>query len=194
VWELPKATESRALGYALNNWQFSGVYRYVTGQPYSIGFTIPDISANTLTGTQSVEGARIVLLNNPGSGSSSDPYRQFDVSAFTIPGPGSTGYESGRNFLYRAPINSFDLSLAKRFRFKEKAEVEIRLDAFNAFNHTQYFNVNSTLEVKGFNSATGQIDSTPTNLASEKGNPTGFGGVQSVRPPRQLQLAARFQF
>src|SRR5262249_11162112 len=36
VWELPKATESRALGYALNGWQFSGVYRYVTGQPYNL--------------------------------------------------------------------------------------------------------------------------------------------------------------
>jgi hypothetical protein len=194
VWELPKATESRALGYALNGWQFSGVYRYVTGQPYNLGITVPGISASTLTGTQSVEGARIVLLKNPGSGSSSDPYKQFDVSAFTIPGPGSTGYESGRNLLYRAPINSFDLSLAKRFRFKEKAGVEIRIDAFNVLNHTQFFNVNSTLEVKGFDAATGRIDPTPTNLASERGNPTGFGGVQSVRPPRQLQLAARFEF
>jgi hypothetical protein len=47
------------------------------------------ISGYTLTGTPSVEGARIVLLKNPGSGSSGDPYRQFDLSAFTIPGPGS---------------------------------------------------------------------------------------------------------
>jgi outer membrane receptor protein involved in Fe transport len=199
VWELPKATENRALGYALNNWQFSGVYRYVTGEPYNILFTIPGVSGYTLTGTQNIEGARIVLLKNPGSGHSDDPYRQFDVSAFTIAGPGSTGYESGRNFLYRAPINSFDLSLAKRFRFKEKAEVEIRIDAFNALNHTQFnFDTNSNislrLNVRGFDPATGLIDPTPTNLASETGNPTGFGAVTAVRPPRQLQLAARFRF
>jgi len=48
--------------------------------------------------------------------------------------------------------------------------------------------------VRGFDAATGRIDPTPTNIASERGNPTGFGGVTSVRPPRQLQLAARFQF
>jgi hypothetical protein len=187
VYELPKATQNRALGYALNDWQLSGIYRYGTGQPYNLGINVSGISAYTLTGTQNVEGARIVLLKNPGSGHSSDPYRQFDPSAFALPTAGSQGFESGRNFLYRAPINSWDLSLSKRFRFKERAEVEFRIDAFNTFNHTQFDNVNAT-----FNGALGAT--TPTNLASETGNPTGFGAVTSVRPPRNLQLAARFQF
>src|SRR5262249_60504377 len=129
VWELPRATRSRFLGYGINHWQISGVYRCVTGQPYNVGFSIPGLSAYTLTGTQNLEGARIVLLKNPGSGSSSNPYRQFDASAFTIPQLGSQGFESGRNFLYRAPINSWDLSLSKRIRFKEKAQVETRLYA-----------------------------------------------------------------
>jgi hypothetical protein len=194
VWELPKAVENQTLGFLLNNWQLSGIYRYVTGQPYNPGFSIPGISAYTLTGTQNVEGARLVRLKNPGSGSSADPYHQFDVTAFTIPSTGSFGYESGRNFLYRAPINNWDLSLSKKFRFKERAEMEVRLDAFNAFNHTQYDAVNGTLNVRGFVAATGLIDPTPTNLASETGNPTGFGAVTSVRPPRNLQLSARFQF
>jgi hypothetical protein len=190
VWQLPKATQSRGLGYALNDWQLSGIYRFVTGQPYNVGFNIPGLSAYTLTGTQNLEGARIVLLKNPGTGNSSDPYRQFDVSAFTVPQPGSLGFESGRNFLYRAPINSVDLSLSKRVRIKEKAEFEIRLDAFNALNHTQFDAVNTTLNV------TSLTNSTPTNLASESTRSlwTGFGAITSVRPPRNLQLSARFQF
>jgi hypothetical protein len=77
---------------------------------------------------------------------------------------------------------------------QEKAEVELRLDAFNAFNHTQYDTVNSTLNVRGFVPATGRIDPTPANLASETGNPTGFGAVTSVRPPRNMQLSARFRW
>jgi hypothetical protein len=194
VWQMPKATQNRRLGYALNDWQLSGVYRYVTGLPYNVMYTIPGASAYTTTGTQFVEGARIVLLNNPGSGSSGDPYRQFDVSAFTVPGSGSLGFESGRNFLHRSPINSLDLSLSKRFRFKERMEFEFRLDAFNALNHTQFNDVNSTLEVVGYRSSTSPLDTTPTNLASETGNRTGFGGVQSVRQPRNLQWSARFQF
>jgi hypothetical protein len=111
----------------------------------------------------------------------------FDATAFALPAPGSTGFESGRNFLYRSPINSLDLSLAKLFRIKERAELRFQIDAFNAFNHTQFNNVGTT-----FNGALGAT--TPTNLASEFGNPTGFGGVTSVRPPRNLQLSARIQF
>jgi hypothetical protein len=202
VYELPKATQNRGLGYALNDWQLSGVYHYVTGQPYNITANVTGIqvgvnsdgapkvvspSAYTLTGTQNVEGARIVLLKNPGSGHSGDPYHMFDATAFALPTPGSTSFESGRDFLHRSPINSLDLSLAKRFRFKERAELRFQIDAFNAFNHTQFNNVGSM-----FNGLLGAT--TPTNLASEKGNPTGFGGVTSVRPPRNLQLSARVQF
>jgi hypothetical protein len=187
VYQLPKFTQRHALGYALNDWQLSGIFRYVTGQPYNIGINIPNVSAYTLTGTQNVEGARIVLLRNPGSGHSSNPYQQFDVTAFALPTPGSASFESGRNFLYSSPINSLDMSLSKRFRIKEKVEMEFRLDAFNAFNHTQFNDINAT-----FSGALG--GTTPTNLASEVGNPVGFGAVTSVRPPRNLQLVGRIQF
>lgn len=192
VWDLPKATENRAVGYALNGWQLSGIYRYQTGQPYSVGFSIPGISGYTLTGTQNIEGARIVLLGNPGSGNSGDPYRQFNTTAFTVPTTGSKGFESGRNYLNRAPINSWDMSLTKEFRFTEQAKIELRLDAFNAFNHTQFDAVNTTLNVTSF------TNSTPTNLPFDANgnlvNKNGFGAISSVRPPRNLQLSARFEF
>ncbi|MBO0862074.1 MAG: TonB-dependent receptor [Chloracidobacterium sp.] len=196
VYELPKASVNnssfagRAASYALNDWQLSGVYHYVTGQPYNIGMNISGISPYTLTGTQNVEGARIVLVGDPGSGHSSDPYHQFNAAAFALPTTGSTSFESGRDFLYRSPINSVDLSLAKRFKIKEKAELRLQIDAFNALNHTQFNNVSTT-----FNGALGAT--TPTNLPVETGdnkNLTGFGAVTSVRPPRNLQLSARFQF
>ncbi|MBO0724477.1 MAG: hypothetical protein J2P52_02665, partial [Blastocatellia bacterium] len=193
VYDLPNAPVNkssfagRVLGYAVNNWQFSGVYRYVSGQPYNISLNVSDISAYTLTGTQNVEGARIVLVGDPGSGHSSDPYHQFNASAFALPTTGSMSFESGRDFLYTSPINSFDMSLAKRFQIKEKVGLEFRIDAFNAFNHTQFNGISST-----FNGALGAT--TPTNLASEIGNPTGFGAVNSVRPPRNLQLTGRIQF
>jgi hypothetical protein len=190
VYQSPKLTQNRGLGYAVNDWQLSGIYRYVTGQPYNLAYTIPGLGAYTLTGTQNVEAARPVLLKNPGSGNGSDPYRQFDVSAITTPGPNSNGFESGRNFLYRAPINSWDLSLSKRFRIKERVGFEIRLDAFNALNHTQFDAVNATLNV------TSLTDRTPTNLGSESARNlwTGFGAITSVRPPRNLQLTGRFEF
>ena len=188
VYELPKATRSRTFGLLLNDWQVSGIYRYQTGAPYNVGFTIPGLSGYGLTGTQQNEGARIRIVGNTGPGTSSDPYRQFNVEAFTVPGLGSLGLESGRNFLYRAPINSLDATLSKRFVIRERMRFELRLDAFNALNHTQFDGVNSTLNV------TSLTNPTPTNLASETGNRTGFGAVTSVRPPRNMQISARFEF
>jgi hypothetical protein len=54
--------------------------------------------------------------------------------------------------------------------------------------HNLFDGINSTLNVVSL------TDRTPTNIASETGNKTGFGAVTSVRPPRNMQISARFQF
>lgn len=191
VWDLPKGTSNSGLGYFLNGWQLSGIYRYQTGAPYNIGVNVAGLSGYGLTGTAQVEGARIVLLKNPGSGNSSDPLRMLDTSAFAAPSFGSLGFESGRNFLRVGPINSWDLALSKEFRVKEKYKFEVRLDAFNALNHTQFDGVNSTANFASPGSTA------ITNLPFLNGvltNVNGFGTVSSVRPPRNMQLSARFEF
>ena len=189
VYEIPRTTRNKVLGLALNGWDVSGIYRYQTGAPYNVGFSIPGLSGTYgVTGTGQIEGGRIVTLGSAGPGTSSDPYRQFDVSKFTFPNiVGSVGLESGRNFLYRAPINALDASLSKKFEIKEKMRLELRLDTFNALNHTQFDGINSTLNAVSFTNLT------PANLASPT-NKVGFGAVTSVRPPRNMQISARFQF
>jgi hypothetical protein len=192
VWDLPKATDNAGLGYALNGWQLSGIYRYQTGGPYNVFPNVAGLSGYGLTGTAQVEGARIVLLKNPGKGNSGDPLRMLDTSAFAAPSVGSQGFESGRNFLRVGPINSWDLALSKEFRVKERLRFEVRLDAFNALNHTQFDGVNSTANFASPGSAT--ITNLPFNSSGALVNINGFGTVSSVRPPRNMQLSARFQF
>ncbi len=188
VWDLPKGTDNAGLGYVLNGWQLSGIFRYVTGEPYNIGATVNGLSSYGLTGTAQLEGHRVVLLKNPGKGNNSNPYQQLDVTAFASPNFGSFSYESGRNFLRYSPINSWDLALSKEFRIKERTKFEIRLDAFNALNHTQFNGINTGATFSGPNSTT------ITNLANEQTNRGGFGAVTSVRLPRNMQLSARFEF
>ena len=188
VYDLPKATNNRALGYALNGWEVSGIYRYQQGQPYSIVASIGGLSSYGVIGTQQIEAGRVVITGNPGKGYSNDPLQQFNVAAFSAPGLGSKGLESGRNYLNRAPINSWDMSLSKSFKFTESIKMEMRLDTFNTFNHTQFDTVNTTLNVASVTTGTAI-----TNLASAT-NKTGFGAVTGVRPPRIMQLSARFQF
>ncbi len=192
VWELPKLQRGGLLSALTDGWQLSGVYRWVSGTPYTPTYSIPGISPYTLTGTQGLESARLVITCDPGSGNGSDPYKQFNVNCFTTPKAGSLGLESGKNYLVGPPQNNLDLSISKFIRFGGNRRLELRLDAFNALNHTQFLTVNSTLNVRSL------TDPTPTNLAYDASgtlvNANGFGSVSSARPSREIQVLARFQF
>ncbi len=105
----------------------------------------PNISNANLTGsTDGNPGARIVLTCDPGGGWSGDPYAQFNTSCFAPPQPGSDGAESARFFVRQPPINNLDLSLSKIFAGPKSLKFEVRLDMFNALNHTQFTGFNGT--------------------------------------------------
>ena len=80
-----------------------------------------------------------------------------------------------------------DLSLQKSVQFGGYREFQVRFDAFNALNHTQFNDVAANAV---FASLT---NPTITNLASQT-NLTGFGAVTSVRPPRNMQVVLKFKF
>jgi hypothetical protein len=71
---------------------------------------------------------------------------------------------------------SADTALIKRTRFTENLNLELRLEAFNVFNHTN-FNVDNSLDINS--TSFGKITS------------TSFGGNPNERI---LQLAAKFNF
>ena len=84
------------------------------------------------------------------------------------------GYGTAPRNLVRGPgrIN-LDLSLAKSTPlFGERVKLELRVDAFNLFNHTQFQNLDNDAQ---------DIGST-------------FGQVVSAYDPRILQLAAHIRF
>jgi len=190
IWQTPKVTDS-ALGLLVNDWQISGNYRWTSGRPYDVLFSIPGVGAGNLTG--GTTNARVVVNGDPGSGHSTDPYRQIaNPNVFAPPQPGSDGNESARYFLHAPAINNVDLSLSKRFRVGDRVALEVRLDAFNALNHAQWRDVNNTVEFAALD------DPTITNLPyDENGNlvrPRGFGTVNNVYDPRTIQLVTRLTF
>jgi hypothetical protein len=190
VYQTPDIVKG-PLGWAANGWQLSGNYRWMSGAPYGVGFSISGIGAANLTGSD--QNARIVLKGDPGKGYSGDPYQQFDTTAFSAPGVGSNGLESPRVYMNLPPINNLDLSLSKSFPFGGKRRLEVRLDAFNALNHTQFSSVNTTANFSGLSDPT-TIINLPYNSAGVLTNLNGFGTVSGVRNPRQLQLMTRFTF
>jgi len=191
IYQLKSYTDNKALGLAINDWQVSGVYRWSSGRPYTVGFSIPGINAENLTGTDN-PNARIAVTCDPGKGYSDNPYQMLNPACFAPPQPGSKGDESSRFFVRNPPTNNVDLSLSKNFAIVRNVKFEFRVDMFNFLNHTQFTGVNATAN---FASLT---DRTITNAAYDaSGNlvqPNGFGTINGVAPPRTLQLVTRVTF
>jgi hypothetical protein len=190
IYQTPKLTDS-ALKWLVNDWQISGVYRISSGTPYAVQYSIPGIGNANLSGTSNPV-ARIVVTCDPGSGSSSDPYKQLNTACFAPPQPGSNGDESARRFVHGPGTNNLDLSLSKIIPIGKSVRMEVRLDAFNALNHTQFTGVNSTANFASLTDHT--ITNLPYNAAGQLVNINGFGTVSGVANPRTLQLVTRLTF
>ena len=132
-------------------------------------------------------------MGDTGTGYSSDPYKMFNTAAFKAPGVGSNGLESPRVYMVNPPTNNLDLSLSKSLPLGGKRRFEIRLDAFNALNHTQFSGLNTTANFSGLNDLT-TITNLPYDSTGKLVRTTGFGTVSGVRNPRQLQIMTRFSF
>ena len=197
IYDLPSITKhfggadnvfTRAI---FDGWQISGITRFQSGSPFGVGFSIPGIGNQNITGSNT-EGARVKLLSDPTAGISNDPYHRLNPAAFAAPAVGSIGLDAPVNYLTAPGINVWDMSLQKTISFKEKMRIQLRADAFNVFNHTQFSGVNSTIN---FTSLT---NSTPTNLPFNADGTlrdrNGFGTVSGARDPRIMQLVVRLQF
>jgi hypothetical protein len=163
---------------------------FLTGSPYGIGYSITGVSQQNITGS-STEGARVILLGNPATGSS-DPYNRLNAAMVYHPAVGSIGLESGVNYLTGPGINNWDISLQKEFSVRERLRMQFRADAFNAFNHTQFSGVNASVSYASMTATT------PSNLYLKAdgtlNNINGFGTVNGARDPRIMQMMIRLQF
>ncbi len=173
---------SKALDAVIGGWELSGLITLQSGVPYNESYNDNLANTNTITGgTQPtrpnyVSGQPFVLANRTAGNNG----QWVNLAAWQEPAAGFIG-TSARNMLYGPGYQRFDLSLDKNFNmpYNEHHQLQIRFDAFNAFNHTNFGNPNSQL--------TGT--STPGRITGSNA-PSGSANGGS----RDLQLAARYSF
>ncbi len=107
------------------------------------------------------------------------PQRWFDTAAFLNPAamtPGQFG-NSPRNVLIGPRFSRVDLGLMKIVKVAGRLNVQLRAEAFNAFNTVSFTGLNTTVR---FDAA---------------GNPAGgYGAVTSAAPGRVLEFGVRLTF
>lgn len=175
TYALPVPRLVHHLNRLSKGWSLSGVTRFSSGLPV----TLLNYEDTSLLGTQGnginnlavdeVESQHgpLEINHNPRNGM---PY--FNAALFSLPPLGSIG-NTPRRFFSGPGIDNFDMALQKDANLTEAKTFEFRVEAFNTFNHPQFY---GPLSVDG-------------NISS----PT-FGQVASAAPPRLVQVVAKFLF
>ncbi len=197
VWDLPDwknpSPAGRILGAVINDWQVSGLFTGGSGNRYPAApqNTVADInySYNTAGGSVNLTGspdygARIVIVGDPGSGCSSNQYKQFNTAAFAGPTYGSVGMESGRNYMVGCPDHTTDLAIARNIRLGGGRQVQLRVDAFNAFNTAIITRRNTSVT---YRSPTDQTILNPQYVANEGDTTLAPGAVGTILNSTRLQ-------
>jgi len=174
-WKLPLPRLLQRRSGSAGAWQLSGVTRFSTGFPVtffnnadtSLLGTVPNGINNNGIDTPDYMPGNLELNTNPRNGKPA-----FDTALFSLPALGRLGTAARRFFSGPGMVN-FDAALHRNVRLAESRSLELRLEAFNLFNHAQFF---------GPAAVNGNIGS------------AGFGQVVNATAPRLIQLAARLSF
>ncbi len=167
VWEIPAGRGKPWLNegpasWILGNWQMNWMFLARSGQPVNVGINgdIANIGVNNTI--------RPNLVGNPNA---SNPTAQqwFNANAFEI--PVNDFGSAGRNIVRGPGFWNLDFGLQRNVPVTEGTQLQLRVEAFNIFNHMNLGHPQGRFDLPTF----GQI----TSLAAR---------------PRQMQFGFRFLF
>jgi len=202
---------------ALENWEVGSIINASSGTPYTPaigGFNVPGSNAADLSGIGLGDGnyRPNIVTGQPCRNSSFNRFQWINPNRYTL-----NGFKLGT--IGNAPVGDclgpgvarVDLSLSRFIRLTERLKLQIRVDAFNLFNHPQYGNPNNGntngFASIGFNSVNTagspaylDANGAPTTLANAvsiaNSTPNSVVGTVTAdnQRDRQLQYSIRFTF
>ncbi len=174
-YQIPVERVFRTSNRWTQGWEISGITHFSSGLPV----TLINYGDNSLLGSEpnginnfgvdepNYSGGALDLNQNPRNGGSFFNTSRFSENALGTPGTAK------RRFFYGPGLDNYDMALLKNVQLTESKSLQFRIEAFNVFNHAQFF---------GPQAVDGNIDSST------------FGQVISAAPPRLVQLGAKFFF
>jgi hypothetical protein len=140
-WKLPLARVFHGRSRWAEGWALSGVTRFSTGFPVtlfnntdtSLLGTIPNGINNNGVDMPDYAPGDLAVNTNPRNGKPA-----FNTALFSLPDLGHIG-TAARRFFYGPGMANFDAALHKSVRLAESRSLDFRFEAFNIFNHAQFY-------------------------------------------------------
>jgi hypothetical protein len=161
---------SRIARWALGDWQVAAIHQMQSGFPFTVSVFGDTANAGALLNIHPVR-ANVV----PGV----DPYlpedertaeRWFNTAAFTAP-PAFTFGNAGRNSMYGPGLQKTDVAIQRDFVLRGETRLQIRAEAYNVFNVTNYGSPERFVNTPQFGSV-----------------------IMAATPARQIQFVGRLKF
>jgi len=210
VFDTPKLSRylgDRSLARAVfDDWKISGIAALISGPPVELGVSITGTNAGQRITGSYTEGPRFYLSAPPQPGPNG---LLIDPAAIAISPIGNVG-PWPRQYLRGPGTNNQDIAIFKNFPLANDSEqyLQLRIEMFNAFNHTQFSSINTTTNLSvpnaagGFTTGNAIFDAYSrvviTNFLRPAGSsePLGryFGEYNNAGSGRIIQLAIKLHF
>ena len=156
AWTYDLPYHGRGLAHTfLGGWEYSGILSSQSGTPMSIIDGVIGDNAGVADGTTN-NGSYADRIGDPHAAPPSSCI--FPTTPGSLPPKGRplyncTAYQqpqgltfgnSGRNSLYQPWRTNIDMAVYKLFHPTERVDAQFRAEAFNVFNHTQWWGVNNS--------------------------------------------------
>jgi hypothetical protein len=166
LWQVPGAFDNRMVAGVLSGWSLTGILALQSGGGFSVTSGVDN--ARTGTGGQRADRSGDPTLDSDRS-TDEKILRFFDTSVYSPNALGTFG-NSGRNSLRGPGSRNVDLGLHKSFATGGSTRLQVRIEAFNAFNWVNLGTPNTSQ------------------------NSANFGRITNAGTPRVMQGALRVSF
>ena len=168
VYDIHPLGKSGPVRSATRNWLLSTVYQVQSGFPFTISVFGDTANAGTVVGENPIRANYTGQpVFGPGTGTTG---AWFNPGAFATPAAFTFG-SAGRNTVYGPGMQTMDLALVRSFALAEKLHLEMRAEAYNALNHSNFGTPNRFVNTPQFGSIT-----------------------EASTPGREMQFSARLSF
>lgn len=190
VWAVPFARNLKgAAKYILDGWEFAPVFTARTGAPY----TVYDLTNDNFLYTR-VAADGVIPSTNEYVSTGPNTFGILDFSKIPVDetyknpitgdadfGPWPANF-SGRDAFRTPGVFNLDLGLYKSVKFSERTSLQLRLEAYNALNHSnEYVNIGSAYVIGGAGTITSSYGLLPNTSPQLYEN-------------RNIQLGVKFVF
>jgi hypothetical protein len=181
VYNLPFFKEKHgAEGMLLGGWELSGITSILSGTSFTVVQTGDpfNVNGNGGLGINNIDGDKSARPNQIAPVSMTrKPSQWFTTSSFA-PASGQFGSERVGSMLGPG-MDKWDMALAKNTNLGEHVHFQIRVEAFDVFNHPNFSAVDSNIS---------------DTISTSHGVTSGFGTISGDHEPRILQMGGKVTF